>query len=260
MILSVFSQATAPVARRALLALAAFAMMVPLQQAAAQVDGGDGFLFHAPNAALTVRVGYAQPSADSKIFSFTTGLLTLGKGNFAGGALATDLEFPMTGRTALVFGVGLSASDARSEYRDFVDNKDLPIEQRTEFRRVPISVGVKYFLAAPGRSVGRFVWVPTKMVPYVAAGLGSTYYTFKQSGDFIDFKTNDVFTSTLTSAGWGASAYGAAGFQYGLTTHADLVTEARYDRGRAPMSADFQGFDRISLSGLSLSTGIHLRF
>ncbi|MEI6741427.1 MAG: hypothetical protein WCK74_14075, partial [Gemmatimonadaceae bacterium] len=148
MILSVSPHAASRVARRGLVALAALALAVPLRQAAAQVDGGDGFLFHRPNAALTLRVGYAQPSADSKVFSFTTGLLTLGKGNFAGGALATDLEFPISNRTALMFGVGLSASDARSEYRDFVDNNDLPIEQRTEFRRVPISVGVKYFLAA----------------------------------------------------------------------------------------------------------------
>lgn len=243
-----------------LVAVLACALLVPVRRAAAQADGGDGFLFHAPNAALSLRVGYAQPSADSKVFSFTTGLLTLGKGNFAGGSLATDLEFPMSTRTALVFGVGLSASDARSEYRDFVDNNDLPIEQRTEFRRVPLSVGVKYYLTPPGRSVGRFAWVPTKVVPYLAAGAGSTYYAFKQTGDFVDFKTNDVFTSTLTSSGWGASAYGAAGLQYGLTTHADLVTEARYDRGRAPMSADFQGFDRISLSGLSISAGFHLRF
>jgi hypothetical protein len=39
-----------------------------------------------------------------------------------------------------------------------------------------------------------------------------------------------------------------------------LVTEARYERARAPMSSDFVGFDRIDLSGFTLSTGLHLRF
>jgi hypothetical protein len=39
-----------------------------------------------------------------------------------------------------------------------------------------------------------------------------------------------------------------------------IITEARYDRASSAMSKDFQGFDRIDLSGFALSTGLHLRF
>ena len=244
---------------RALCALG-FAMASWSSAARAQPDAGDGFMFHAPRGGLSLRIGYARPSADSKVFDFVSKQLTVGKGDFAGGSIAADVEIPVATRAAVLVGAAISARAAQSEYRNFVDNNDLPIEQRTEFRRVPLSLGVKYYLAPPGRALSRLAWVPATVAPYVAAGGGWTYYSFRQSGDFVDFKTLDVFTSTMQSYGWSSAMYAATGVHYGLSAHADLVTEARYDRSRAPMSNDFQGFDRISLSGLSLTAGVHFRF
>ena len=229
-------------------------------QAMAQTGSGDGFLFHVPRASLSFRLGLARPSADSKVFEFTSDKLTVGRGGFTGFSAAADLDFNIFRRLAFQMGAAVSARETGSEYRDFVDNDDLPIEQTTMFRRAPVTAGLKLYLTSPGRSVGTLAWVPSKVVPYIAGGAGVMYYAFRQSGDFVEFENLEVFPSTLESSGWTSVAYGSAGVSYSLSARMGLVTEARYDRANARMGADFQGFDRIDLSGLSLSTGLHLRF
>lgn len=226
----------------------------------AQSGAGDGFLFHVPRATVSLRLGMAQPSADSKVFAFTSEKLTMSRGDFAGASAAADLDITITRRVAFQMGVAVSARETGSEYRDFIDNNNLPIEQRTAFRRVPLTAGLKLYLTSPGRSLGRFAWVPSKLTPYVTAGGGLMYYSFRQSGDFVDFQNFDVFPLELESSGWTSMAYGSAGVNYALSARLGLVTEARYDRAQAPMGRDFVGFDRIDLSGLSLTTGLHLRF
>ena len=238
-----------------MVALAVFPAIAPAQSGA-----GEGYLFHSPKASLVLRVGVAKPSADSRVFSFVSEQLTVNRGDFTGFAVGADLDVALTSRLAVQMGTSLTTRTVGSTYRDFVDNDDAEIEQSTSFRRAPVTGGLKLYLTSPGRSLGRFAWVPSKFAPYVAAGGGVMYYAFRQSGDFVDFEDFAVFGSTLESSGWTSMVYGAAGLNYSLSARMGLITEARYDRARAPMSRDFDGFDRIDLSGLSLSTGLHLRF
>jgi hypothetical protein len=86
------------------------------------------------------------------------------------------------------------------------------------------------------------------------------YYSFRQQGDFVDFEDFAVFPSTMESSGWTSMGYGALGVNYSLSSRFGLVTEARYERAKAPMSSDFIGFDRIDLSGLTFTTGLHIRY
>jgi len=159
-----------------------------------------------------------------------------------------------------VLSVGVASRRAGSEYRDFVDTDDQPIEQRTAFRRVPMTAGLRLNLLPSGRQVSRLAWVPATVVPYVAAGGGITFYRFHQEGDFIDFKTNDVFPMTLSSSGWAPSLFGAAGLGWRLRPGVSLVSEVRYDRSRAPLGRDFDGFDRIDLSAIGLTAGFQFHF
>jgi len=232
---------------------------VPLA-AAAQSGGGDGFLFRAPRGAVSLRFGVAKPTANSNIFTFTSDQLTVDPGDFAGFSGAIDVDYNIMPRLAAQAGVSVTGREQSSEYRDFVDNDDLPIEQRTSLLRVPFTAGFKAYLTPQGRAVGRFAWVPSKVSAYLSGGGGAVYYSFKQSGDFVDFQDLAVFPSELESSGWTGTAYGAAGANFSLSTRVGLVTEARYDWARANMSSDYQGFDRIDLSGMSLTAGLHFRF
>lgn len=237
----------------------ACAAMIPAALSA-QSRGGDGYLFRRPSATLSIRAGAGQPSANSDVFDFVSKDLTVGRSDFLGAAFMADISVPLSQRLELQFSGGTSGRRANSEYRGFVDNNDLPIEQQTTFRRVPLAVGLKWNLLPAGRQISRLAWVPSRIVPYVAAGGGTMYYQFRQSGDFIDFETNDVFSSKLTSSGWGALGYGAAGATFNVNRSVGLITELRYDVSNASLGGDFGGFDPISLSGVGVTAGLQFRF
>jgi len=240
-------------------AFGASALLFPLATVA-QMGSGDGFLFGAPHGSVTLRGGFARPSAGSDVFSFVQQHLTLSRGDFAGGSFSTDVAINLSERLALEVGTGYSGRSVPSVYRDWVDNKDQEIAQTTALRRMPLTVGVRYYLSPTGRSISRLAWVPTRVATYVAGGAGGTWYSFRQSGDFVDYQTLDVFGTTLKSSSWAPTAYGAVGVDYSMSARTGLVAEARYDHAKARMSRDFSKFDRIDLSGLAATVGLTIRY
>jgi hypothetical protein len=243
---------------RALLALALCAATRPsLAQPAGAI--GDGFAFRRPILSLTVRGGYDRPTAGSEIFDFATTNLTLSKGDFAAAGMQVDLGIRFTDRAEFVFSGGSARREAASEFRNFIDNNDKPIEQTTRLRRVPISIGLKYALTSPGERIGKFAWIPSRVTPWAGAGVGSMHYNFSQIGDFVDFQTLNVFRDELTSNGWAPMAYGHLGTDLRLTTRMSLTGDLRYTYSQTKLSAAFVGFNNIDLSGAAATMGFTLR-
>lgn len=242
-----------------LVALAA-ATLAAADPALAQVSG-DGFAFRAPRAGITLRAGFASPSARSDLFDFATDTLTLGRGDFAGLALAADLALGRpASRIDWVLGVGYASASAPSEFRNQIGDDDLPIPQTTTFQRVPLTLGARAYLMPRGRTIGRFAWVPARVAPYAGAGVGATWYRFRQEGEFVDYATQDIFFDTFETSGWGPTGYGGAGLDVSLSPAMALTADARYVWAKAAVGRDFEGFDRIDLSGLSTTIGITFRF
>ncbi len=248
--------------RRTLISATVGLLGVAAAYGTAAAQSGNGFLLGTPHGSLAIRGGYDRALANSNLFDDTRQFLTLGKSDFSGGTVAADVALRANERFDLVLGSGYSASDARSEYVDFVDDRDQPIEQRTRFRRVPISLSVKAYLAPRGRSVGEFAWVPAKLAPYVGVGGGALWYRFEQRGDFIDFDTSNqrVFSSTLRTSQWTGSGHGFVGTDYTLTPALSLTGEARYTFARTTADAfAFRGY-HVDLSGVAMTAGLAVRF
>lgn len=228
-------------------------------------DTGKGFLFGTPIGSLTLSGGWAGARASSDLFAFTTRNLTVDRGDFSAPTFGADLAFRVHGRTQLVFSADATSMSKGSEFRDFIDNNDRPIEQTTSFRRVPLSVSVKQYLTTPGRSIGRLAWIPAQAAFYVGAGGGVQYYQFKQSGDFIVLDSTatdylDVFNDEYVSKGWAPLGQALAGVDYTLTPRFALNVEGRYVWSSASLSRDFSGFQRLDLSGFTTTAGITVRF
>src|SRR5204862_4355072 len=135
-----------------------------------------------------------------------------------------------------------------------------PIEQTTEFNRVPLTASVKAYLMPAGRSIGHFAWIPARIAPYVGAGGGVMWYRFQQQGDFIAFDTLKVFTDSFDSNGWTPTVHALGGVEVSLGSRLAIATEARYEWARAPLDRDFSGFNRIDLSGISFTSGVLIRY
>jgi hypothetical protein len=221
---------------------------------------GNGFLFRAPTGSFGLRLGYSRPNASSDVYSGIMNELTLGRSAFGAFDIAGDLAFRVAPRLDVVFALGYEGSSASSEYRHWVDQNNLPIEQRTSLQRVPITASVKWYLEPPGRSIGRFAWVPRHFAPYVGAGAGAMWYRLHQWGDFVDFADSSVFTSSIGSDAWALTGHAFAGLDVSLSPRFVLTGEARYTYAKAPLGTDFTGFNRIDLSGFSLTAGVAVRF
>ena len=222
----------------------------------------DGFLFRMPRATLALRGGVANAAAKGQLFDYATGDFSLERRDFGGLAIGADLGITTASpRLSVVLAAGRQSSSAASDYDEFDDGTD-PITQTTDFTRVPVTVGLKAYLVEPGRSVGSLAWIPARVAPYVGAGVGATWYRFRQHGSFIDFADPDlpVYDDAVQTNGWGPTAYGGAGLEYSLGRRVALGVDARYMYAKASVGDDFSGFDRIDLSGLSTTAGITFRF
>jgi hypothetical protein len=226
-----------------------------------QVAAGRGFLLGLPNGSITLRGGWALASAGSDIFSFTTDQLTINRRDFSSPLVGADLAIRVLSRTDVVASVTYAGIHKQSEFRGFIDNNNGPINQTTGFVRVPLTMSVKQYLTSRGRSIGQLAWIPSRFSAYVGAGGGITWYRFRQDGDWIDFKTMDVFSAVMESDGWTPTAHVLAGTEWNLGARTALVTEARYERSHATLNAsDFSGFGPIDLSGFSTTAGITIRY
>ncbi len=223
--------------------------------------GGNGYLFGAPSAQITLRGGYAHANAQSELFDQVTSDLTLARRDFSGLTGGATLAVRVSPRVDLTLDADVAGmTGKRSEYRGFTDQNDLPIEQTTDFVRVPVLIGGRLYLTDRGRSVGRLAWIPAGVVPWIGAGVGAAWYRFRQQGDFIDFTTNDVLPLQVSSQGWGPAAQASAGADATLTPRIAITGGARYTWARAKLGSEFdQAFDRLDLSGVAVTLGLTFR-
>src|SRR5690606_6070217 len=120
-----------------------------------------------PRVTLGVRGAYAMPSGGSDLFDFVQDTLTIDSGDFNGPAFAFDVGIAAGSRLDVVAGLEVARGKVQSEYRDFVDNNDLPIQQESSLKQNALTASARFLLLPRGRSVGRFAWIPSRVTPYV---------------------------------------------------------------------------------------------
>jgi hypothetical protein len=218
------------------------------------------FLFGRPDGTFGVRGSWIFNRAGSDWYDFVTDQLTIDDGAFNAPAITLEVGFLLSPRLDVLAGVDISGASTNSEYRRFVDNNRLPINQRTELRGTTISGSLKYALIPRGREVGSVAWVPTSVVPYVGAGGGAHWFRLEQQGDFVDFVDLSVFSDVFRSSGWSPSAHVFGGADIKLHRRLYLTVEARYEWAAGDLGADWIDFDPIDLSGLHVGTGINVVF
>jgi hypothetical protein len=232
----------------------------PSTTAPTTTQSSPDFLFGRPSTTIGVRALWRSSRAGSEIFDFTQELLTLEKGDFGGPGLLVDVAFPVSQRLDALFGFEFSRSSALSEYRDFVEDNDLPIEQVTSFDQVNLTGNVEFALIPRGREIGRYAWIPSRVVPYIGAGGGFLWYDFVQEGDFVDFDDFSIFDARLASSGWTPSAHVSGGVDVKITRRFYVSGEVRYVWAQTALEQDFVGFDDIDLTGLRITGGIQFVF
>jgi hypothetical protein len=218
------------------------------------------FLFGRPDGSIGVRGDWVFRRAGSDWYDFLNRNLTIDDGAFNAPGMTFEVSFFVTPRLDIVAGLDFSGTSTSSEYRDFVDNNRLPIEQKTELKGTTLSGSLKYALIPRGREVGSLAWIPNTVVPYVGAGGGAHWFSMTQQGDFVDFDDLSVFLDVFKSSGWSPSAHVFGGADIKVYRRLYLSLEARYEWASGDLGPEWIDFDPIDLSGLRLSTGINVVF
>src|SRR5690606_338178 len=222
--------------------------------------GNPDFLFRAPRGSIGVRGGVTFNRAGGDVFGMVTEMLTLDPEDFRAASVAADLSVRIAPRLDAAFGIGFSQVTRRSEYRDLLGDDDLPIAQRTRFSQVPLTVGLKAYLTAPGRSVGRFAWIPAPVAPYIGGGAGLIHYRFEQDGEWVDYETFDIYRDLIVASGWAPAAQVFGGVEFRLGPRLVLATDARYTWASGDPGRQFRGFEGLDLSGLQTTIGLAWRY
>jgi opacity protein-like surface antigen len=226
----------------------------------AAAQNAPDFAIGEPRVSVGAHIGYGAVLGRSDLFSDTRDLLTVGERDLDGPVFRGEVTVRLSDRLDFAAGLGHSRGEVASEFRDWVDVDDLPIEQTTSFSRTPVTVGARYYLADRGTRVGQFAWIPSPWTPYIGGGGGFVAYSFTQEGDWVDFSTQDSFRDTLEAEGTATTLYLALGSDFSLNPHVVLNAEARYHRGSGDVGRDFVGFDPIDLSGVQFTVGLAMRF
>lgn len=200
------------------------------------------------------------PNAASNLFDMVTRELTLEKKDFRSPTFGIDFGVKVQTKYAIVFSWEYSQASPVSESRPYVDQQGNPIVQTTHFRTMPFTATFRYYPLKTGEKVGSYVWIPSRVAPYIAGGGGFMRYSFTQQGSFVNSNTLDIFDAVLTSKGYGALGQLGAGLDISITPRIVLNFEARYVFSQKQLSEDFVGFEPIDLKGLRANGGIFIRF
>lgn len=219
-----------------------------------------GFALGQPRIFLGGHIGVLAPRADSDLYDMITQELTLSRSDFRAATVGGDFGILFASHFAAVASLEYARSTTRSESRDFIESNGDPIVQTTRLSQVPVTVTLRYYPRKMGETVGSFAWVPTRLNPYLGAGVGILHYEFSQSGRFVDRNTLDIFDANLKSSGMTDTEHVAAGMDISLTPRVFVNGEARYSWAGADLSGDFTGFQPIDLGGFRLLGGVYFRF
>ncbi len=219
------------------------------------------FMLGRPRGSVGVRGSMLFASANSDIYDFVTDVLAIEKSDFNTGSFGAEVGVAVSPRIDIVGAFDLNGMNHDSDYRDWEDNRGLPIQQTTELKQTNFTVSAKFALLPRGRAVSRLAWIPNTFIPYVGAGAGYGKYEFRQNGDFVDFDNgNRVFSDTFTSRGWAPTYHVMGGTDIRVYRHLILSLDGRYSWQHATLDADFVDFAPIDLGGFRFGAGIHFAF
>ncbi len=258
-------------ARRA--ALPARSLPVPAARAAqrnAPAPEPD-FLFGRPRMSFGLRGLWHRARAGSEFYDFVNEELFVRRSpdddhdnpdhgllSFNAPGISFDFGYGITSRLDVRVGVDYAMSFNESELRNWIGRDGLPYTQRTELSQTGIRGELAFALAPRGRAIGQYAWIPSRVVPYVGAGVGFVRHNLLQAGEFVD--EIGYFEDTFTSKGWGTGVHLFGGADIRMTRHAFLNAEVRHVEAGGELGADFGGFDPLDLGGLRISAGVRFVF
>ena len=229
------------------------------------------FLFGRPRFSIGIRGLLHRARAGSDFYDFVNEELFVRRSsdddhknpnhgllNFDAPGIGFDFGLGVTSRLDVRIGVDYAKSLNESELRDFIGEDGLPFTQRTELSQVELRGESVLALAPRGRAIGQYAWIPSRVVPYVGAGLGFARYDLVQAGEFVD--DLGYFEDAFGSKGWGPALYLFGGADVRMSRQVYLNVEVRHVQASAELGPDYERYEPLDLGGLRIGAGVRFAF
>jgi len=173
--------------------------------------------------------------------------------DFNGFTFNGEYLFALTPNIEAGLGIGYYSKSVPSVYADVVNSDGTEIEQDLKLRIAPFAATVRW-LPLGNRAV---------VVPYVGAGLGVFMWRYEETGQFVDFRDNTIFSGTYHGSGASTGPVILGGVRVPISNWG-IGGEIRYQHAVADLPLD-QGFagdpsPRIDLGGFNILFSINVKF
>ncbi len=225
-------------------------MAVGLLAAAVPAEAQGSYRRYGGESELRFRLGNFEPDAESVYWDDTFFDFTGSPESFEDVIVGVDYVHRLGNRVSLIASGSVYESEARQAYRDFVDGDGRDIRHDT-------------FLEIGSGTVGlllNFAGRDATIQPYIGGGGGFYAWTLEESGDFIDFTDDTIFSDTFLAEGTAFGTFFVAGISIPIGDTASVFAEGRWDSADDELGDDFDGLGTIDLSGRQLSAGFSWRF
>lgn len=208
---------------------------------------------------LSFRLGGFFPSADSEIWQENIDTFTFEKEDFNSLSVGVEANWFVNNMITVGLAIDFYTNTQETEYRDFIEDDGSPIYQELKLSVTPVTATVKFTPLGNG-SPGYGGERGSNFVPWIGAGIGLYAFSYEESGDFIDFDDDSIFTSVFLAEDTAFGFHVAGGVVIPINLTWDVFGEARYAWAKGDMGEAFTGFDEIDLGGASFHFGASYRF
>jgi len=187
---------------------------------------------------------------DGDVLASNIGFLDFRMSDFTGFTVNGEWLFAVTPNIEAGLGIGYYSKSVPSVYADVVNDNGTEIEQDLKLRVAPFSATIR--------------WLPignrATIVPYVGAGLGVFMWRYEETGQFVDFRDNSIFSGTYSGSGAATGPVILGGVRVPVGNWG-VGGEIRYQHAVADLPDD-QGFagPKIDLGGFNYLFSINVRF
>ncbi len=203
------------------------------------------FLASALNASIVwLKMGLFYPECNSDLWATNFENLILQKADFQTSQFFFEWETSVSPILSVGFQFGsMQKTEVDSEYRDFTYDDGTSIGQAVGYKIHPFELTMKIYPVQKRHMV----------FPYVGVGLGFYTVTYEQWGDFIDFDGGYSYEGDFVSKTTSLGGSGFVGLVFRPTRGLMVGIEGKYQYLKSRLSSEFEGFEPLDLSGVSLS-------
>lgn len=208
---------------------------------------GSGILI---SQSINLKIGLFVPRMQSDLWDINLTNLAFSKSDMVNTYYGAEYEVYLNRHTSFSLEIGNYTRTVYSQYRDYTFENGDPILQDITLSLTPIEANFKIY------PLGNRYMVS----PFFGVGAGVYAWTYRQSGDFINFQDDSINNGVAETKTFTIGFNGRLGLVFRFHPRFALALEGKYQYLKGRLSGYFQDFDLLDLGGVTANFCVYIYF